>query len=377
MLSERQLAANRQNAQKSTGPRTAEGKSVCAQNASRHAKLADEVLLACEDRTQFIRHSRRYHREFQPVGHLEKSLVNDMVAASWRRDRLGVLEARLIDHSYNTIPAPLLPEQAPDAPAPHPDHSPVAFRNALGYRELVDTSKVLPQLSRDAARHNRDFHKALATLLRLRATQAQNPPAPKSGPNSEDPFYKGKYDRPVIPPPADPPGTIPEDLLGLFGSVSAPEPCPRDDHNRPDIPMESTIYESDSAVSVVASGYRTTCGNRRHPRFRARSTQRRIRPNMPPRRDRKGVFVRTAHPTAQRATSARPLQATACSRQNAATAVSRVTETAPQAEPRPRGSVYSGTETTPRHGQLPFLGSTTPRRDRTRTVTRASGPRRF
>ncbi len=221
MLSEQQLAANRQNAQKSTGPRTPEGKSVCAQNASRHGKLADEVLLACEDRKQFIRHSRRYHREFLPVGHLEKTLVNDMVAASWRRERMGVLEARLIDHSYNTIPAPLLPQRAPDAPEPHPDHSPVAFRNALGYRELVDTSKVLPQLSRDAARHNRDFHKALSTLLRLRAVHQKSQPAPPQ--DREDPYYQGKYDRPVVPPPADPPGTVLEDLLGLFGSVPTPE----------------------------------------------------------------------------------------------------------------------------------------------------------
>ncbi len=224
MLSERKLAANRENAQRSTGPRTPEGKSICAQNASRHGKLADEVLLACEDRKQFIRYSRRYHREFQPVGHLEKSLVNDMVAASWRRDRLGVLEARLIDHSYNTIPEPLLPQLAPDAPAPHPDHSPVAFRNALGYRELVDTSKVLPQLSRDAARHNRDFHKALATLLRLRTTQAKIQ---------------------ATPPPADPEGTFPEDLMGLFGSVPTPVQPISGTPSTPSTQTESTTYESE------------------------------------------------------------------------------------------------------------------------------------
>ncbi len=74
MLSERQLAANRLNAQKSTGPRTPEGRAICSQNASRHGSLASEVLLACEDRKQFIRYARRYHREFQPVGHLEEGV---------------------------------------------------------------------------------------------------------------------------------------------------------------------------------------------------------------------------------------------------------------------------------------------------------------
>ncbi len=297
MLSERQLAANRQNTQKSTGPRMPEGKSVCAPNAlpsvgtgpdlspqcttqksanRQHAKLADEVLLACEDRRQFIRLSRRYHREFQPVGHLEKSLVNDMVAASWRRDRLGILEARLIDHSYNTIPEPLLPQPDPEAAAPHPDHSPVAFRNALGYRELVDTSKVLPQLSRDAARHNRDFHKALATLLRLRATQAEIQSRPESEGSPEDPYYQGRYDRPVIPPPADPLGTVSEGYLGLFGSVSAPEPLQTEAHKQPERSTESTICECDPVVAVLVSvrsaraAGRGARGRRNHPSSRVR-----------------------------------------------------------------------------------------------------------
>ena len=283
MPSDAQLAANRRNAQHSTGPRTPEGKSICAKNAARHGRLADLVLLACEDRRQFIRHARRFHREFQPVGHLEVSLVNDMVAASWRRDRLGVLEARLMDHSYITIPAPLLPQPAsdgvspqPDAPqadapqadAPHADHSPVAFRNALAYRELADTSKALPQLSRDAARHNRDFHKALATLLRLRAAQAkaQSGADPAIAPaidpaiDPEDPYYQGHYDRPVFPPPADPEGTVPQQLLGLIRSVSTPETPSNQPGKESIAPNKSTACEGkDSFSGPTAQTSKNVC----------------------------------------------------------------------------------------------------------------------
>ncbi len=49
MATEAQLAANRRNAQKSTGPRTAEGKAVVAQNAVQHGLLAREGVLRGED----------------------------------------------------------------------------------------------------------------------------------------------------------------------------------------------------------------------------------------------------------------------------------------------------------------------------------------
>ncbi len=45
MTTEAQVAANRLNAQKSTGPRTPEGKGVVSQNAVKHGLLAREGVL--------------------------------------------------------------------------------------------------------------------------------------------------------------------------------------------------------------------------------------------------------------------------------------------------------------------------------------------
>ncbi len=45
MATEAQIAANRLNAQRSTGPRTADGKAVVAQNAAKHGLLAREGML--------------------------------------------------------------------------------------------------------------------------------------------------------------------------------------------------------------------------------------------------------------------------------------------------------------------------------------------
>ena len=50
MISERQLAANRANAQKSTGPKTEESKKIVSQNALRHGLTAQVTIMPDEDR---------------------------------------------------------------------------------------------------------------------------------------------------------------------------------------------------------------------------------------------------------------------------------------------------------------------------------------
>ncbi len=48
MASEKQVRANRQNAQKSTGPKTPEGKAAVRLNAAKHGLLSKETLLPGE-----------------------------------------------------------------------------------------------------------------------------------------------------------------------------------------------------------------------------------------------------------------------------------------------------------------------------------------
>ena len=44
MATEKQINANRQNAQKSTGPKTAEGKAAVSQNAVKHGLFAQSLI---------------------------------------------------------------------------------------------------------------------------------------------------------------------------------------------------------------------------------------------------------------------------------------------------------------------------------------------
>ena len=93
MTSEKQIQANKQNARKSTGPKTPEGKDRTSNNAVKHGLLSQDTLLPMEDQTAFTELSERLRSEAQPVGELENMLVERIIDARWRLRRLVRVEA--------------------------------------------------------------------------------------------------------------------------------------------------------------------------------------------------------------------------------------------------------------------------------------------
>ena len=100
----KQLAANRANAQRSTGPRSAEGKAVVSQNAVKHGILARAVippgLEPYESRDEFDQLHQRLVEAFAPANALEELLVEQVAVGYWRLARLyrseaGTIAARL------------------------------------------------------------------------------------------------------------------------------------------------------------------------------------------------------------------------------------------------------------------------------------------
>ncbi|OPZ83993.1 MAG: hypothetical protein BWY76_02037 [bacterium ADurb.Bin429] len=91
-MSQRQDDANRRNAKKSSGPRTAAGKARVAQNALRHGLQAQRILLAWESEDEFTALRAALMEELVPVGALEELYVDGIVAALWRLARLTQIE---------------------------------------------------------------------------------------------------------------------------------------------------------------------------------------------------------------------------------------------------------------------------------------------
>ena len=111
------IAANRRNAKKSTGPRTAEGKARVSQNALTHGLTAQSLVLAEESWPAWHALRRRMFEDLTPQGETECQLVEHMVAAQWRITRAWEIETGLYNHSLAAMPDPA-PMSDPDAPAP-------------------------------------------------------------------------------------------------------------------------------------------------------------------------------------------------------------------------------------------------------------------
>lgn len=92
MTTEKQLEANRRNAQQSTGPKTEQGKAIAKLNAVKHGILSDVVLITKGDgQERRDVYQRLYHglrESFQPQGMMEEALVEQIVVYLWRKRRV-------------------------------------------------------------------------------------------------------------------------------------------------------------------------------------------------------------------------------------------------------------------------------------------------
>src|SRR5438093_916488 len=87
-----QIEANGKNAERSTGPRTQEGKARSRQNAMKHGIFASDVLLrlgeAREDAEALEALHEGLREQFGPIGEMEEQLVSSLAANLWRERRL-------------------------------------------------------------------------------------------------------------------------------------------------------------------------------------------------------------------------------------------------------------------------------------------------
>ena len=97
MSTQSQITANQANAQQSTGPRTAEGKSIASQNSTKHGLTGKFVLIAAEDPDEFLAYMQEYFSQHNPATMDEQFLVRQMAEAMWRLRRVQRLELPLFD----------------------------------------------------------------------------------------------------------------------------------------------------------------------------------------------------------------------------------------------------------------------------------------
>ncbi len=101
MTTTKQITSNRQNAQLSTGPKTAEGKAVAKMNAVSHGLLATNPVLADESPEQYEAFRQAMMEELQPTRLQEAILADRIVSIAWRLRRLTQIENGPFEYGYH------------------------------------------------------------------------------------------------------------------------------------------------------------------------------------------------------------------------------------------------------------------------------------
>ncbi len=98
MTSARQQAANARNAQRSTGPATASGRTRSAKNATTHGLTATgSALLESEDAKAYARHIEEYRANHEPQNEQQAFFVTQLAEAAWRLRRVRKFENGILN----------------------------------------------------------------------------------------------------------------------------------------------------------------------------------------------------------------------------------------------------------------------------------------
>ena len=103
MASARQIEANRRNAQKSTGPKSEQGKQATRLNGLKHGLTSATVVLPYEDKLQYHELRAQILEDFTPENAAEWMLVDQLASAWWRTIRVRKVEGGLLNAHTDTL----------------------------------------------------------------------------------------------------------------------------------------------------------------------------------------------------------------------------------------------------------------------------------
>jgi len=171
-ISDRKLAANQANAQKSTGPTSPLGKIISSRNSERHRILAASVVLDNESPKRFVAVLNSFNAYYRPADPIECALVERMAVCHWRLQRILAMETAGIRFEKNRQPESILKEDSPT-------------RTMAAIRNISDAERHPDPLGRKESRYSREFYLAFDALNRHRKTRDEATDLPDSKASAE------------------------------------------------------------------------------------------------------------------------------------------------------------------------------------------------
>ncbi len=156
MSTPKQIAANRNNAQKSTGPQTPAGKKRSSRNAIKHGVFSRGVVSAWEDDKDFRHLLHQLIDDFQPTDTFEMLQVEQMAVSAWKQARLTCIETAALDERLGRLIKTLAEQNVPKEEI---------FQNALGQTIHMKMDTVMRQMTF----LNKQYYRAYQGLLHYRS----------------------------------------------------------------------------------------------------------------------------------------------------------------------------------------------------------------
>src|ERR1700680_2165663 len=153
MVTDKQFEANRLNAQKSTGPKTPEGRAAVRLNGVKHGLTAETIVLKGENVADFTNMLESFEAEHDPATPTEEALVVQLALANWRLRRLYHQEAGFYTCQLQSLTGMQKDLNLDDA-------------GRMGHAAAWSES-TLTLFNRQEARLERTFYRALHELQRL------------------------------------------------------------------------------------------------------------------------------------------------------------------------------------------------------------------
>lgn len=154
--SDKQVRANRLNAQRSTGPISPRGLGHSSFNGLKHGLYARDVVLPGEDVAAFDAMVQNMTEALKPQGKAEEAMVRRAIDIWWRLGRTASMEAGFLSPSWSDDP--------------RAEWQQTGIGGLIdGFRMVLDHGAVLDQLGRYEARLERALKRTFDLLFQMQA----------------------------------------------------------------------------------------------------------------------------------------------------------------------------------------------------------------
>jgi len=149
VVTERQIQANRLNAQHCTGPKSEQGKANSSKNSFKTGLDAKSEIIRYERREDYDALAAEYHNRFCPATPEERALVDDLIKSEWHGGRYHAIDASVLDRAIQNVPSGNL---------------------GVAYTQCADT---LSRVERKINSARRNFQRALKQLMGIQAKRPE------------------------------------------------------------------------------------------------------------------------------------------------------------------------------------------------------------